>query len=126
MASAYALNPFVRDSAAPPIPLAGEWGARFHSTPEKALLNLAQGVPGSPPPPELQKKLAEAAAEPETTSYGALQGDEGLRRALAQDVNGVYGNGVAGDEQRVTAEDIAITAGCNLVRLSSRSPECSV
>ncbi|BGO98388.1 hypothetical protein RTG_00833 [Rhodotorula toruloides ATCC 204091] len=116
---AYALNPYVRDSAAPPIPLAGQWGARFPSTPEKPLLNLAQGVPGSPPPPELQKKLAEAAAEPATTSYGALQGDEGLRRALAKDVNGVYGTSSAGEGQPVTADDIVITAGCNLAFYAS-------
>ncbi|BGP22076.1 aspartate aminotransferase [Rhodotorula toruloides] len=119
MNSGYALNPYVRDSAAPPIPLAGQWGARFEASPDKPLLNLAQGVPGSPPPLELQKKLADAAAEPATTSYGALQGEEGLRQALAKDVNGVYGTDNAGEEQKVTVDDIVITAGCNLAFYAS-------
>lgn len=115
MDAAYSYNPHVQATAAPPIPLAGQWSQRFVPTPTEPLLNLAQGVPGDPPPPELLQKLAEAAADPTTTGYGGLRGDIGLRRELARDVNEVYGVKEGG--KAVDAEqDVVITSGCNLVR----------
>lgn len=45
--------------------------------------------------------------------YGDLRGDEGLRRALAGDINGVYGVREGG--KKVGEEELALTAGCNLV-----------
>lgn len=45
--------------------------------------------------------------------YGDLRGDDGLRRALARDINGVYGVREGGKD--VGEDEIALTAGCNLV-----------
>ncbi|GAA6029926.1 hypothetical protein JCM8097_009172 [Rhodosporidiobolus ruineniae] len=112
MDSAYSLNPIVAASSAPPIPLAGQWASRYSPTPEQPLLNLAQGVPGAPPPQELLDKLAQAAADPATTGYGDLRGDVGLRREMARDVNRVYG--LKEGAQPVGEDEIVITAGCNL------------
>jgi len=71
-------------------------------------LNLAQGVPGDPPPQEFLDRLAEAAKDPQTTGYGDLRGDRELRRELARDVREVY-------RGEVKEEDVVLTAGCNLV-----------
>ncbi len=72
----------------------------------------AQGVPGSAPPPSFLEKLGRASADPEYSRYGYLGGESSLRKEFGQDVNQVYGG-------KVVEEDIAITAGCNLVRDSS-------
>ncbi|GAA5894730.1 uncharacterized protein JCM6883_002192 [Sporobolomyces salmoneus] len=113
---AYRFNPNVANSAAPPVPLAAQW-ASLYPTPSE-LLNLAQGVPGSPPPPEFLERLGEAARDPSTTGYGALRGEESLRRALAKDVQRVYG----GD---VSMEDVTITAGCNLAFYATMLTLCA-
>ncbi|GAA5826270.1 hypothetical protein JCM11251_007233 [Rhodosporidiobolus azoricus] len=113
MDAAYSYNPHVEATAAPPIPLAGQWAKSYVPTPTEPLLNLAQGVPGDPPPPELLQKLSEATADPTTTGYGGLRGDVGLRRELARDVNWVYG--VKSGAEPVDAEkDVVLTSGCNL------------
>lgn len=94
------------------IPRAGAWAALYQPTPDAPLINLAQGVPGAPPPADFQKRLAESAANPASTSYGDLRGDAVLRAALAKDVNEVYG---ATGVRAVREEEITLTAGCNLV-----------
>ncbi|KAK4700322.1 hypothetical protein P7C70_g5932, partial [Phenoliferia sp. Uapishka_3] len=104
---AFQLNPNLIDTNPPPIPLAASWASLYTPTPSHPLINLAQGVPGAPPPPDFQKRLGEAAADASTTTYGDLRGDEALREGLARDVNAVY-------ETDVQAEEITITAGCNL------------
>ncbi|GAA5984290.1 hypothetical protein JCM11641_005905 [Rhodosporidiobolus odoratus] len=109
----YTINQSISDSSAPPIPLASLWAQSYSPTPSEPLLNLAQGVPGAPPPPQFLHKLAEAAGDPATTGYGDLRGDSGLRRELARDVVTVYG--VKEGAQGVDSEnEVAITAGCNL------------
>ncbi|CEQ39352.1 SPOSA6832_00879, partial [Sporobolomyces salmonicolor] len=135
---AYQCNPHVAGSAAPPcaivpslsapfprspsitpdsIPLAAQWAAKYTPTHAWPLINLAQGVPGDPPPQEFMLKLAEAAADPQTTGYGDLRGDAGLRRELARDVNTVYG--VKEGSEPVGEDDIVLTAGCNLAFYST-------
>jgi len=116
MQALYSCNPNVANSAAPPIPLAAAWARRFPASPSRPLLNLAQGVPGSPPPRAVLDKLADYARDPDTTKYGPLEGDDGLRLALAADIRRNYGEGT----QPVTMDDLVITAGCNLC-VSSRS-----
>ncbi|KAI5477786.1 aspartate aminotransferase [Pseudohyphozyma bogoriensis] len=105
----YKLSPNVIATSSPPIPLAGQWGAQYVPTAEKPLINLAQGVPGNPPPKEFMDRLQAAAADPLTTGYGDLRGDASLRKELVRDVNTVYGAQVQEDE-------CLLTAGCNLVR----------
>ncbi|GAA5914213.1 hypothetical protein JCM6882_004752 [Rhodosporidiobolus microsporus] len=113
MDAAYSYSPHIEATAAPPIPLAGLWAKEYSPTPSEPLLNLAQGVPGDPPPQELLQKLAEASADPSTTGYGGLRGDIGLRKELARDINQVYGCQAGGNP--VDGEkDLVITSGCNL------------
>ncbi|GAA6062286.1 hypothetical protein JCM10212_004374, partial [Sporobolomyces blumeae] len=108
----YSHNPHVQPSAAPPIPLASRWAADYTPTADLPLLNLAQGVPGASPPRQVLDRLAEAAADPDTTKYGDLRGDIGLRRELVRDLNAVYGVKEGADP--VGDEEVALTAGCNL------------
>ncbi|GAA5932065.1 hypothetical protein JCM3775_004231 [Rhodotorula graminis] len=115
MQALYTCNPTVANSAAPPIPLAGAWARRFPASPSRPLVNLAQGVPGSPPPPAFLDKLADYARDPDTSKYGPLEGDDGLRSALARDINRAYGHAT----QPVTMHDVVITAGCNLAFYST-------
>jgi aspartate/methionine/tyrosine aminotransferase len=72
----------------------------------------------------MQRRIAEAAADPDTTSYGDLRGDLALREALASDVSGVYGvkcGGLGG----VRPEEIVITSGANLASTSATRPRPS-
>lgn len=96
----------LRATAAPPIPAARAWAARYDGVVGPAL-DLTQAVPGYPPPPELLARLAEAAGSAACAGYGAIEGDTPLREALAADMAGFYG-------AEIGAADIAITAGCNL------------
>ncbi|KAM0749954.1 PLP-dependent transferase [Meredithblackwellia eburnea MCA 4105] len=107
----FKLNENLVDTNPPPIPKAGAWALLYKATPSSPLLNLAQGVPGAPPPEEFQKRLGEAAALSATTTYGDLRGDKALREGLARDVNSSYG---ITEGRAVKEEEITLTAGCNL------------
>ncbi|WP_145143230.1 aminotransferase [Roseomonas gilardii] len=100
------LSARLRATAAPPIPAARRWAAAYDGG-AGPLLDLTQAVPGYPPPPALLARLAEAAGEASSATYGPIEGDEALREALAADVAATYA-------AVVTAEDVVITAGCNL------------
>ncbi|GAA5968566.1 hypothetical protein JCM3765_003513 [Sporobolomyces pararoseus] len=102
--SAYTFNPHVEESAAPPIPLAARWASEFSPTPNEPLLNLAQGVPGDPPPQEFLDRLGKAASDPTTTGYGDLRGDLRLRQELARDIRRMYQEGE--DEKSVSTDDV--------------------
>ncbi|MBX9595641.1 MAG: aminotransferase, partial [Roseomonas sp.] len=93
-------------TAAPPIPAARAWAARYAGQAGPAL-DLTQAVPGYPPPPELLAKLGEAAGSAACAGYGPIAGDMALRDALAEDMARFYG-------APITGADVAITAGCNL------------
>jgi aspartate/methionine/tyrosine aminotransferase len=99
------INPDLADTATPPIPEARAWLAAYdgrHGPP----INLAQAVPGAPPPPEMLARLGIAGGSVEAAGYGPIFGDAALVAAYARDVEAVYG--VA-----VTPSEIAITSGCN-------------
>lgn len=99
------LNRSLRDTDAPPIPAAAAWRAAYDGR-HGPVIDLAQAVPGSPPPDPLLERLAAAARDGGSAAYGAIVGDRTLRDALAADMTTVYGAPIASD-------DIAITAGCN-------------
>ncbi|MFT8243468.1 aminotransferase [Roseomonas sp. BN140053] len=101
-----ALSPRLRATAAPPIPAARAWSARYRGA-AGPMLDLSQAVPGYPPHPALLQRLAAAAGEREGAAYGEIEGDPALREALAAELSATYGAAIA-------AEDVAITAGCNL------------
>jgi aspartate/methionine/tyrosine aminotransferase len=100
------LSPRLRATAAPPIPAARAWAARYDGRSGPAL-DLTQAVPGYPPPPELLARLGAAAGSAAFAGYGPIGGDAVLREALAADVAVRYGAPIAPAE-------VAITAGCNL------------
>jgi aspartate/methionine/tyrosine aminotransferase len=101
-----ALNPLLAAVAPPPIAEAHSWieGRRFPT--EKPLIDVAQAVPGYPPPPALTDHLAAIVGEPASARYTDILGLPALRAALARDMGDFYGASIA-------AEDVGITAGCN-------------
>jgi len=99
------LNPLLISTAAPPIPEAKAWAARYDGS-AGPLIDLSQAVPGYPPHPDLLERLGEAARSREAAAYGDILGDAPLRRAYATDVSALY-------DARIRPENVAITAGCN-------------
>ena len=101
-----ALNPRLAAVAAPPIAEAHSWieGRRFPQ--EKPLIDVAQAVPGYPPPPALTDHLAAIVGDAASARYTDILGLPALRAALARDMGDFYGAAIA-------AEDVGITAGCN-------------
>ena len=99
------LNPWLVGTDVPPIPAAQAWADAYDGA-HGPLISLAQAVPGAGPPAELLARLAHAAGQPETATYGPIIGERVLREALAEEMRTIY----RGD---VTADDVAITAGCN-------------
>ena len=100
-----ALNPCLADVAAPPIPAAHGWAARYDGS-CGPMLDLCQAVPGYPPHPQILEHLAAAAGDPASAKYGLINGDAALRDAYAAQVSSLYGGTVRPNE-------VAITAGCN-------------
>ncbi len=100
------LNPHLLDTSTPPIPEAYAWVARYDGK-AGPLINMAQAAPGTPPPPELLERLGQGAADPAGARYGAIFGDEILRKAFAAEQSTIYGAEFA-------PADVQITAGCNL------------
>jgi len=102
----YRINPHLAAVAVPPIAEAHGWikGRQFPDA--KPLIDVAQAVPGYPPPAELTDHLASLIGRPETARYTDIEGMPALREGLARDMNAFYG-------ARIAAEDVLITAGCN-------------
>jgi aspartate/methionine/tyrosine aminotransferase len=100
------ISPRVIATGAPPIPAARAWAAAYDGR-AGAEIDLTQAVPGYPPHPEMLERLAAAAGSRAAAGYGAIEGDAGLREALAADMSGFYG-------AHISANAVAITAGCNL------------
>lgn len=99
-------NPLLAAVAEPPIAEAHGW-IRGRSFPDdKPLIDVAQAVPGYPPPPALTQHLGRALAEPRLSRYTEIVGTAALRGALAADMNAQYGGDVA-------PQDLLIAAGCN-------------
>lgn len=69
------------------------------------LIDVAQAVPGYPPPDELLAHLNELDPVP-LSKYGAVLGDPELREATANDISTAYG-------ATVDAANVGITAGAN-------------
>jgi aspartate/methionine/tyrosine aminotransferase len=100
------LSPRIRATAAPPVPEAQAWAARYDRG-GVGLIDLTQAVPGYPPHDDLLARLAQAAGGAAAAKYGPIDGDIALRAALAAEISAMY----AAD---IGAGDVAITAGCNL------------
>ncbi|EPS99007.1 hypothetical protein FOMPIDRAFT_1164550 [Fomitopsis schrenkii] len=110
---AFRLSRGIEATNKPPIPQAFEWAEAYVATPERPLLNMSQGVPGIPPPQEVLDALATASSDPTNCGYIPNEGDPAFRQASVEEMKHRYGQDID-----VTADDIAITAGCNLAFVS--------
>jgi aspartate/methionine/tyrosine aminotransferase len=102
----YRTNGLLHAVAEPPIAEAHGWIQHRQFPAEKPLIDVAQAVPGYPPPDELTQHLASIATVPLTSRYTEIEGIAPLREALAAHMSGFYDAGIA-------APQVAITAGCN-------------
>ncbi|HEY8566609.1 MAG TPA: aminotransferase [Beijerinckiaceae bacterium] len=100
------VNPFVAATGSPPIPEAQAWARRYDGA-HGPLLDLSQAVPGKPPHPAMLEALSAAAGSPDAARYGPILGDAVLREAYAAEMSATYG-------ASLSANEVAITAGCNL------------
>jgi aspartate/methionine/tyrosine aminotransferase len=109
----FALSSKVAATILPPIPRARAWSSKYDGS-AGPLLNLSQGVPGDPPPPQVLQAIASASMDPSSAGYGPILGEPELREALAIEMADIYrwpGGLLPG--QGVTAENIMITGGAN-------------
>lgn len=105
------VNPRVAAVAAPPIPEARGWAARYDGS-CGPVVDLTQAVPGYPAHPELVARMRSAAGEAESYAYGHITGDLALREAYAAEVSLLYGG-------RVSPDDVAITTGANMASFAA-------
>jgi aspartate/methionine/tyrosine aminotransferase len=106
MSTRPAANALVIDTGSPPIPEARAW-LEIYDGQLGSPLNLSQAAPGTPPPIGMLERLAQAAADPAMASYGRILGDMALVDIYAAHLRDLY-------KASVSADEIAITAGCNL------------
>ncbi len=92
--------------APPPIPEAHSWIAGRSFPADRPLIDVAQAVPGYPPPKSLTDHLASIVGEAASARYTDVPGLPKLRADLAADMAAFYG-------ARIEAADVSITAGCN-------------
>jgi len=100
------MNPALAGVAEPPIAEAHGWirGRRFSA--DKPLIDVAQALPGYPPPTALTDHLARVIGEPGMARYTDIDGLPELRAALAADTAAAYG-------APIDPAHVLITAGCN-------------
>ncbi|KZT02371.1 PLP-dependent transferase [Laetiporus sulphureus 93-53] len=106
---AFRLSRGIENTSCPPIPQAYKWAAEYVPTPGRPLLDMSQGVPGTPPPKPVLDALATASSDPASCGYVPNVGELSLRKAVVEEMKHGYG-----EDTDVTPDDIAITAGCNL------------
>ncbi|KAG1719229.1 pyridoxal phosphate-dependent transferase [Suillus occidentalis] len=105
----FRLSRGVLSTISPPIPHAKSWLAGYKPTTTRPLLDMSQGVPGTPPSKVLLEALSHSSSSPGSSGYCHVLGESTLRSAFAKEMKTVYG-----EEMDVTQDDIAITAGCNM------------
>ena len=101
------LNPAMAATFPPPVMEARRWlqGATF--PPDRPLINVSQAAPVEPPPLGLRQALADAALTNDAAHlYGPVLGLPELRTEIAAQWSAAYGG-------TITAEETAITQGCN-------------
>jgi aspartate/methionine/tyrosine aminotransferase len=101
------LNPAMAATDPPPVMEARRWlqGATFPA--DRPLINVSQAAPVDPPPLGLRQALADAALTNDAAHlYGPVLGLPELRAEIAAQWSAAYGG-------TITAEETAITQGCN-------------
>lgn len=90
----------------PPVMEARRWIEGVEFPANLPLINVSQAAPIDPPPENLRQAMADALLDSTTHLYGPVLGLPSLREALAKNWSRHY-------ETTVSADQIAITAGCN-------------
>jgi aspartate/methionine/tyrosine aminotransferase len=98
-------NPRVAALSTPPIQEVQQWASAYDGR-CGPLIDLSQAVPGYPPHPRLLAALASAAGSARYAGYGPIEGEDDMRAAYAQHLNGMYGG-------KVHAGQVHVTSGCN-------------
>jgi len=100
------LNQFVNDTDFPPVPEAASWieGRKFSD--DKPLIDVSQAVPGYATADGILEHMAAVLRDSTTGTYGPVLGLAELREAYAENLTRY-------SMAPVTAENVAITAGCN-------------
>ncbi|WP_371169665.1 aminotransferase [Aliiroseovarius sp. 2305UL8-7] len=101
------LNPNLAATFPPPVMEARRWVEGKSFPAEQSMINVSQAAPVDPPPEPMRQAMADAVLrQPETHLYGPVLGLPALRSELAFNITRHYGGAV-------TADNIAITSGCN-------------
>ncbi|WP_425045309.1 aminotransferase [Primorskyibacter sp. S87] len=96
-----------RSTFAPPVMEARRWLEGVSFPDDRPLINVSQAAPVDPPHPDLRRAMAGAALENDAAHlYGPVLGLPDLRAELAGQISRHY-------HGHVTAEQVAITSGCN-------------
>jgi aspartate/methionine/tyrosine aminotransferase len=98
-------NPLIAKLSPPPVPSVLVWAKAYDGSRGRRI-DLSQAVPGYPPHPDMLTWLAETAGSREYTGYGAIEGEDVLRKAYADHMSELY-------RAPVTATNIHITSGAN-------------
>ena len=92
---------------APPVMEARRWLAGVTHPADRPLLNVSQAAPVDPPPAPLRQAMADIVLhDAEAHLYGPVLGLPELRAEVAAQWTSSYGG-------KVTADQVAITSGCN-------------
>jgi aspartate/methionine/tyrosine aminotransferase len=98
-------NPLIAKLSPPPVPSVLAWAKAYDGSRGRRI-DLSQAVPGYPPHPDMLAWLAETAGSRDYTGYGAIEGEDVLRKAYADHMSALY-------RAPVTAANIHITSGAN-------------
>ena len=101
------LNPNMAATTPPPVMEARRWIENATFSPDRPLINVSQAAPVDPPPEQMRQAMAEAVMSDDGAHlYGPVLGLPDLREAVAAEWTRGYG-------AKVSAENVAITSGCN-------------
>ncbi|KAG7086076.1 hypothetical protein E1B28_003593 [Marasmius oreades] len=112
--TAFRLSRSVLSTISPPISQAHKWALSYIPTEKRPLLDMSQGVPGTPPHESLQNAIQTASTTRSSFGYGPAEGEAHLRSALVEEMKEIYGVDVD-----LKVEDIAVTVGCNMAFVAS-------
>lgn len=98
-------NPAITSLTAPPVAIVQNWIDSYDRR-YGDLIDLSQAVPGYRPHPDIISALIDTTADQASLSYGAIEGEDSLRQAYADEMSRLYGAGI-------TRDQIVITSGCN-------------
>ena len=113
------VNPNIAQTDAPAIVEAFRWLAEATITDDKPLINVSQAAPVAAPHADLRRFMAETVMNDVTSHlYGPDLGLPALRAELAAQTGAHYGG-------QVSADQVAITAGCNQAYTAAIATLCA-